>query len=71
MKTTKIKIEGMNCAGCVASTRQAIQSVPGVRRVEVDLSAGRAEVEHDDQTTADALLTAVTDAGYDAQIDRG
>ena len=71
MKTTEIKIEGMSCAGCVASTRQAIQSVTGVHRVEVDLSAGQAEVEHDDQTTADALLTAVTNAGYDARIDQG
>ena len=70
MKTTQIKIEGMTCAGCVASTQRALGSVPGVRRVDVDLSGGRASVEHDGQTNDKTLLSAVRDAGYDAEIER-
>ena len=68
MKTTCIEIEGMSCEGCVASTQRALQSVDGVRAVNVDLAAGQATVEHDDRVTPEALVTAVTDAGYDARI---
>ena len=69
MKTTRIEIEGMSCEGCVASTQRALQNVDGVRAVNVDLAAGQATIEHEDHVTPKVLLAAVTDAGYDAQIE--
>jgi len=61
-----IEVEGMGCEGCVASVRDALMKVEGVRAAEVDLGAGRARVEHEGAATA-ALVGAVERAGYDAR----
>ncbi len=59
-------IEGMGCEGCVQAVRTALEKVPGVRAVQVDLAAGRATVEHE-RVEAAALVRAVEKAGYDAR----
>lgn len=61
--TQKFKINGMNCGHCKARVEQAIASVPGVTKVEIDLSTGEAVVWG--ETDAQAVVTAVTAAGYD------
>ena len=66
MKTTLIKIDGMTCEGCVASATKALHTVSGVRSVDVNLARGNARVEHGDEVDENALVAAVTDAGYDA-----
>ncbi len=68
MKTTCINIQGMSCESCVASARQALQGVGGVRVADVDLAKGSASVEHDDGVEPGDLVAAVEDAGYDAQL---
>ncbi len=70
MTTTKLKIDGMTCGGCAASARQALQTVTGVRSVEVDLPKGRATVEHDAKANDQQLVAAVVDAGFEATVDR-
>ncbi|THB78285.1 MAG: heavy-metal-associated domain-containing protein [Desulfobulbaceae bacterium] len=42
-----IKIKGMSCQHCVASTTKALEELPGVSRVSVDLEAGEAKYEGD------------------------
>ena len=69
METSDIRIEGMSCEACVASARQALQGVGGVRSVQVDLTHGRATVEHAGEVQASDLLSAITEAGYDARIE--
>lgn len=65
-KTIQLKITGMKCGGCVAAVQQALQRVPGVSKVEVDLSAGSAMISYDAEKPAlDALLSAVKKAGFD------
>lgn len=59
-------IEGMGCEGCVQAVRTALEKVPGVRVVQVDLAAGRATVEHERAEVA-ALVRAIEKAGYDAR----
>lgn len=68
MKTTVLKIEGMSCAGCAASARQALERVPGVSVVQVDLALGQATVERTSDVQERALIAAVTDAGFDATV---
>ena len=70
MKTTKLEIAGMTCGGCAASAKQALQSVPGVRVVHVDLPEGRATVEHDEQVDDQRLVDAVVNSGYEAAVER-
>jgi copper chaperone len=61
----ELKVTGMNCQHCVRAVKQALEALPGVSAVVVDLDAGRARIEG---TAAPAdLMAAVTDAGYQAQ----
>lgn len=63
--STRLKITGMNCQHCVRSVTQALEAVAGVEAVRVDLSTGIAEVQGQSET--EALIAAVTAAGYGAE----
>ncbi len=62
----RLSISGMSCAGCVASVENAINSVNGVTASRVNFVEHTAEVEG--KVSADALITAIQDAGYDAAL---
>ncbi len=60
-------IEGMTCASCVRRVEKALEQVPGVSAVSVNLATERARVTYDGQPgTAAALVEAVGRAGYAA-----
>ncbi|MDE2146504.1 MAG: heavy-metal-associated domain-containing protein [Burkholderiales bacterium] len=67
MPTTELKVDGMTCASCVASVTRALERVPGVQDVEVDLGSGivRVHGEHVAQQVP-ALIAALGEAGYGA-----
>ena len=53
-----INITGMGCEGCAAKVKKALEAVPGVKSVNVELSAKRAVVEAEgvaDQILLDAV----------------
>lgn len=60
-----MKITGMTCQHCVRAATEALQAVPGVTRVEVDLASGLARVDGDADLAA--LAEAVRTAGYEAK----
>ena len=69
MKTT-LKIEGMMCEGCVKKVSDGLSALDGVTRVDVNLKAGKAIVEH--VGVADEnLIAAVVDAGFRASAKHG
>lgn len=53
----------MNCVGHV---EKALKAVEGVHGVTVVLEPGTAVVEHDVETSVDALVDAVVEEGYEA-----
>jgi copper chaperone len=63
MKTVELQVQGMSCGHCVKAVREALTGVEGVQRADVEL--GRAQVECDDTVPRDALVAALTDAGYE------
>ena len=64
---TELKITGMNCEHCVRAVRDALAAVSGVAEVaSVELESGRALV--DGQADPAALIAAVKDAGYGAEV---
>jgi copper chaperone CopZ len=67
METTRLKVTGMSCGGCVSAVTSALQEVAGVQDVKVDLASGAATVQHDANTQTATLVEAVTDAGFEAQ----
>jgi copper chaperone CopZ len=67
MKAYSLDIRGMTCEHCVATVRKALEALPGVERVNVDLAGSRAGVVLDEtRARLPALLEAVRQAGYTA-----
>jgi len=60
----RLSIGGMSCAGCVASVEDALRRVPGVVEASVSFADHTAQVKA--EVTADILIKAVVDAGYEA-----
>jgi Cu+-exporting ATPase len=60
-----LSVAGMTCGGCVARVTAALEAVPGVATVYVDLELGRAQVAG--SAAAEALIAAVTELGYEAR----
>lgn len=61
-----LKVGGMSCGACVRHVNEALQSLAGVERVEVDPATGIARV----QGSADSasLVAALDEAGYPAEV---
>lgn len=59
-----INVTGMTCQNCVRHVREALQALPGVRSVQVDLPTGRVEFEADRTVERDELRAALDQAGY-------
>ena len=59
-----LPIEGMTCASCSARVERALQRVPGVQQVSVNLASESAAVELAAPVGAEALAQAVEKAGY-------
>ncbi len=62
----RLSIGGMSCAGCVAAVEDALRRVPGVRTAQVNFAEHTAQVEG--EVAAEALVTAVRQAGYEAAV---
>lgn len=60
-----IKVKGMTCQHCVKMVTKALQSLQGVRNVEVSLEKAEARIESDRPITSDILREALKKAGYD------
>ena len=57
-------VEGMTCASCVGRVEKALQAVPGVREVSVNLATEVASIQASTGTTFDTLRATVNKAGY-------
>lgn len=67
---TKLHITGMSCAACAGRIEKALKKVEGVNSASVNLALETASVTHDDAAAGqDAIVAAVVQAGYGAQIE--
>ncbi|MCX6089815.1 MAG: cation transporter [Candidatus Atribacteria bacterium] len=64
----KLKIKGMSCQHCVMRVQKALEKVPGVVSVKVNLTKGEAEINTQDTVSSQELIAAVEKAGYEAQL---
>lgn len=67
-QTIELSIDGMTCASCVGRVERALNKVPGVKRVSVNLANERAHLELLGQLDTQTLLDAVNKAGYSASV---
>ena len=68
-QTRIINIDGMTCGGCVASVHAATGEIDGLDIITVDLADNLATVSFDDsKTSAEAIASAIEEAGFDATV---
>lgn len=65
-----LPVGGMTCAACQHHVEQALADVPGVRAATVNLVTRSVRVTLDDGVEALALVAAIEDAGYEAELPR-
>lgn len=65
--TTLLNVQGMSCDNCVKHVREALESISGVERAEVDLNSATATVDHN-HADLEAMLAALVDEGYEASV---
>ena len=59
-------VSGMTCESCAETVGKALKKVDGVKGVKVDLKNKKAMVTLASATTSEALIKAVSDAGFSA-----
>lgn len=69
MEKQKFDVTGMTCSACSAHVEKAVRKLEGVEAVNVNLLAGRMQVEFDgDALSADQIIRSVEKAGYGAAV---
>ena len=58
------KVAGMTCGHCVSSVTKAIQQIPGVQGVEVDLATEGVSIRSEQPLPEATVRAAVTAAGF-------
>ena len=67
METFELRVEGMDCEGCVKSVTRMLTGVRGVESVDVSLGEARARVTYDPSKSGPAdFKRAVERAGFKA-----
>jgi len=60
-----INISNMKCNGCVANAQKALEDLPGLESVAIDLQQNNAVLSGD--FDLDEVIRRLTEAGYPAQ----
>jgi copper chaperone len=63
----ELNVTGMSCGHCKAAVENALKKVSGVQGVQVNLEAGKAQIQGE-QLDLNALVAAVTEQGYTARV---
>jgi copper chaperone CopZ len=65
METTKLKLAGLTCKHCIMRTTNALEGISGVKKAKVKLD--NATVKHEKYVSAETLIVAVKEAGFEAE----
>jgi copper chaperone CopZ len=69
MVETHFSVKGMKCGGCIAKATEAVSVLPGFASAEFDLKNGSAVVKG--SVDPQAVVNALTKAGYPAEVNKG
>ena len=64
METEQLLVPEISCNHCVRAISDAVNALPGVQLVTVDLAGKTVRVAHDRRTDLAAIMAAINDAGY-------
>jgi copper chaperone len=68
MPTSEYLVSGMSCAHCEAAVHSEVAQIPGVDGVDVSADTGRLVITSSVPVDAAAVLGAVDEAGYTAEL---
>ena len=69
VKTVKLSIEGMCCAGCLPDIEKSLSSVKGVQSAKATYEPPQAVVTYDSaKATTKQLIAAIGKVGYGAKV---
>lgn len=58
-----VKIKGMSCQHCVGATTKALEAIPGISKVQVDLQKG--EASYEGSIDIDTVKVAIQKIGFE------
>ncbi|MFH2124655.1 MAG: heavy metal-associated domain-containing protein [Pseudomonadota bacterium] len=58
-----IKIRGMSCQHCVSSTKKALEAIPGISNIQINLEKG--EATFDGNVDSQTIIEAITRIGFE------
>jgi copper chaperone len=61
----EIKVKGMSCGHCAAAVTKALQGLPGVTEVQVELAGGRVSYQSAGPVSRADLARVIKAAGYE------
>ena len=61
----EISVKGMTCGHCAAAVTKALEEIPGVSQVQVNLTTGRVTFESANPLSQDELGRVIKAAGYE------
>jgi len=59
-----IKVKGMSCNHCKMSVTKALEAIPGVSDVNVDLASGNVNFTEAAPVSKDVIVNAITKIGF-------
>ncbi|KPV52709.1 copper-binding protein [Kouleothrix aurantiaca] len=65
METEQLLVPEISCNHCVRAISDAVNALPGVQLVTVDLAGKTVRVAHDRRTDLAAIMGAINEAGYE------
>jgi copper chaperone len=67
MQTEVIKVQGMNCMGCVNKVKTGLESVAGVKRADVSLEQKQVTIQYaESEATPQQFKQAIRNAGFES-----
>jgi copper chaperone len=64
----EITVKGMSCGHCAAAVTKALESLPGVTDVQVDLTSGRVTFASTQEIFQEDLIRAIKAAGFELAV---
>jgi copper chaperone CopZ len=61
----EITVKGMSCGHCAAAVTKALEVLPGVSQVKIDLATGRVTFASDKPVPQEELARVIKAAGYE------
>ena len=66
LNTILVPIKGMTCAACVRSIEKAVNKLPGIHQVNVNLATEKAQISYDSRKVKiSEIKNAISNAGYE------